>query len=96
MEAYTESVEASRQRLTVAVEQWALKLNQSDALKAFYDGLTFLVENIHTVALTLLGIASFANFEKVATSAGWVKELEREDNEHEKYINLGEISNQIQ
>ena len=49
MEAYTDSVEASKNRLTNAVEKWSLKLDQSDKIKFFYDSLSTLAENIHSV-----------------------------------------------
>jgi TP901 family phage tail tape measure protein len=68
MEAYTDSIEASKQRMTTAVEEWSLKLNQSDAIKAFYDQLAFLIKNIHAVALSIAGIGITTNFNKVTTS----------------------------
>ena len=49
MEAYTDSVEASKNRLTNAVEKWSLTLDQSDKIKFFYDSLSTLAENIHSV-----------------------------------------------
>ena len=49
MEAYTDSVEASKNRLTNAVEKWSLTLDQSDKIKFFYDSLSTLAENIHLV-----------------------------------------------
>ena len=49
MEAYTDSVEASKNRLTNAVEKWSLTLDQSDKIKFFYNSLSTLAENIHLV-----------------------------------------------
>jgi hypothetical protein len=68
MEAYTTSVDASRERLTVAVEEWALKLDGADAIRAFYDALTYTIENLHTLAIVLGGLATLANYDKVATT----------------------------
>ena len=56
MEAYTDSVEASKNRLTNVVEKWALKFDQSDKIKFFYDSLSTLAENIH---LVIAAIAMF-------------------------------------
>ena len=49
MEAYTDSVEASKNRLTNAVEKWSLSLDQSETIKFFYNSLSTLAENIHLV-----------------------------------------------
>lgn len=49
MEAYTDSVEASKNRLTNAVEKWSLELDQSETIKFFYNSLSTLAENIHLV-----------------------------------------------
>lgn len=75
MEAYTQSVEASKNRMTVAIENWALSLNQSDTIRAFYDSLTFIVENIHTLALAFGGLAAALNIKSVANFFGstWTK-----------------------
>lgn len=60
MKAYTDSIEASEQRIKVAIEQWALDLNISDFVKRFYDAGVYLVDNIEKVAgaLALLIVAS--------------------------------------
>ena len=49
MEAYTDSVEASKNRLTNAVEKWSLELDQSETIKFFYNSLSTLAENVHLV-----------------------------------------------
>ena len=61
MEAYTSSVEASKNRMTVAIENWSLALNQSDTIKTFYDSMTFAIENIHTLTLAFGGLAAVLN-----------------------------------
>ena len=58
MNAYTDSVEAAQTRLTVAVEDWALRLNQSNHIKAFYEVLTKIIENLDVFAVSLLGITT--------------------------------------
>lgn len=47
MKAYTDSVDAAKERLTAAVEEWVLKLNQSDTIKWFYNSLAEVVDNLH-------------------------------------------------
>lgn len=70
MEAYTQSVEASKNRMTVAIENWALSLNQSDTIKAFYDSLTFAIENIHTLVLAFGSLAAALNTKAIANFFG--------------------------
>ena len=53
MEAYTESIEASRQRLTNAIETFALDLNGSGLLKTFYDQITYIIENLGKFGATI-------------------------------------------
>lgn len=73
MKAYSESVEAARQRFTNAVEKWALDINGSDAVKGFYNALTFLTKNIITLG-TLIGagaiIKNFGSFLSVLEGFG--------------------------
>lgn len=75
MEAYTESVEASKNRMTVAIENWALSLNQSDTIKAFYDSITFAIENIHTLILAFGALAAALNTKAITSFFGstWTK-----------------------
>lgn len=70
MEAYTQSVEASKNRMTAAIENWALLLNQSDTIRLFYDSLTFAIENIHTLILAFGGLAAALNTKAVANFFG--------------------------
>lgn len=70
MEAYTQSVEASKNRMTAAIENWALSLNQSDTIRLFYDSLTFVIENIHTLILAFGGLAAALNTKAIANFFG--------------------------
>lgn len=70
MEAYTQSVEASKNRMTAAIENWALSLNQSDTIRLFYDSLTFAIENIHTLILAFGGLAAALNTKAIANFFG--------------------------
>ena len=54
MEAYTSSIEASKERIQVAIEQWALKLDGTEVIKKFYDSIAYITENLHLFALSLL------------------------------------------
>jgi hypothetical protein len=70
MAAYTESVQASKEKMTVAVEEWALRINRSELIKKFYDGLTFVIENLDKLALVLGGFGLLTNYDKIATNIG--------------------------
>lgn len=70
MEAYTQSVEASKNRMTTAIENWALSLNQSDTIRLFYDSLTFAIENIHTLILAFGSLAAALNTKAIANFFG--------------------------
>ena len=65
MEAFTDSVEAAQNRLTSAIEQWALELNGSGMIKTFYNSLSFAVENIDAFAFALGSILVISNLSKV-------------------------------
>lgn len=70
MEAYTDSIEASKQRMTTAVEEWALKLHKTGVIKDFYDQLTYIIKNLRTFGLVLAGLATFTNLGKVTGFLG--------------------------
>jgi|GEM_PF-5679768 len=46
MESYTESVEAAKTRMTVALEKWVLALGQSDTLIFFYNLVAEAADNL--------------------------------------------------
>lgn len=70
MKAYTDSIEAAQQRVSVALEKLALDLNLTDALKGFYNALTYLVDNIGKIALTLGGVIFAAKGGDIMSSIG--------------------------
>ena len=46
MKSYTDSVEAAKNRITVALEKWVLALNQSDTLIWFYNAVADVSDNL--------------------------------------------------
>lgn len=46
MKSYTDSVEAAKNRITVALEKWVLALNQSDTLIWFYNAVAEVSDNL--------------------------------------------------
>lgn len=46
MKSYTDSVEAAKNRVTVALEKWVLALNQSDTLIWFYNAVAEVSDNL--------------------------------------------------
>ena len=50
MEAYTDSIEAAQNRVTVAVEGFAQKWNSSNLLKRFYSAMAYVIENLDKLA----------------------------------------------
>ena len=59
MKSYTDSVEAAKNRVTVALEKWVLALNQSDTLIWFYNAVAEVSDNLVTWAgAILLAIAA--------------------------------------
>lgn len=68
MEAYTDSIEAAQNRITTAIEQWALFFNASDAFKDFYNAIAFATRNIHILGVIAIGMATVMNFEKTVSA----------------------------
>ena len=50
MEAYTDSIEAAQNRVTVAVEGFAQKWNSSGLLKRLYNAMAYVIENLDKLA----------------------------------------------
>ena len=46
MEAYTDSIEAAQNRITVAAEQLSMDLNLTDAIKGFYNVIAYVIDNL--------------------------------------------------
>lgn len=68
MEAFTDSIEASQNRLTVAMERWVLQLEANGAIKLFYDTLSTAVENLDVLIATIGGLLILTNFNKVVNT----------------------------
>ena len=68
MEAFTDSIEASQNRLTVAMERWVLQLEANGAIKLFYDTLATAVENLDVLIATIGGLLILTNFNKVVNT----------------------------
>lgn len=65
MEAYIDSIEASQNRVTVAIEKWALAFQGSDLIKKFYDTISFVIRNFHTLGAIIGTLIIAANSSKV-------------------------------
>ena len=61
MEAYTDSVEAARQRITTSVEKFVLSIKTSSVIKAFYNTVADLTENIYTLSAAVVGFLLLFN-----------------------------------
>ena len=61
MEAYTDSVEAARQRITTSVEKFVLSIKTSSAIKAFYNTVADLTENIYALSAAVVGFLLLFN-----------------------------------
>lgn len=67
MESYTDSVEAAKNRVAAAVEEWALKLEGSEAMKKFYNMITDIMKNFPLVVGFGSLILIMSNFGQVST-----------------------------
>ena len=70
MTAFTDTIEAAQNRLTVAMERWVLTLQGSSAIKWFYDSLTFLVEQADKLIAVFGALAVIANWNKIWNNLG--------------------------
>ena len=70
MTAFTDTIEAAQNRLTVAIERWVLTLQGSSAIKWFYDSLTFLVEQADKLIAVFGALAVIANWNKIWNNLG--------------------------
>ena len=55
MLAFTDSIEAAQNRVTDAVDQWALWANGAEAMKNFYNILAYVIRNLDTFGITIGG-----------------------------------------
>ena len=65
MEAFTDSVEAAQNRLSTAVEQWALFFDGAEVMKSFYNVVSDVIENLDLFITVVGGFAVLANIQKI-------------------------------
>ena len=87
MAAYSDSVEASQKRVTVAFEEWVLKMNASPVLKTFNNLLATTIENIDALAIGLGAIFATSQWKQLVSLGG--SGLEKLG---EKFMNLGSMN----
>lgn len=61
MEAYTDSVEAARQRITTSVEKFVLSISTSKLIKKVYNVVADLTENIYALSGAIVGFLLLFN-----------------------------------
>lgn len=70
MEIYLDSVEAKTKEVEAAWEEFIIGLNQSDSYKGFLDFVIFLIDNLPTVATSIISVLiaakSFSTFAKIS------------------------------
>ena len=73
MLAFTDSIEAAQNRVTDAVDQWALWANGAEAMKDFYNILAYVIRNLDTFGITIGGLLLALNAKSVLnTVAGGI------------------------
>ena len=73
MLAFTDSIEAAQNRVTDAVDQWALWANGAEAMKDFYNILAYVIRNLDTFGVTIGGLLLALNAKNVLnTVAGGI------------------------
>ena len=73
MLAFTDSIEAAQNRVTDAVDQWALWANGAEAMKNFYNILSYVIRNLDTFGITIGGLLLALNAKSVLnTVAGGI------------------------
>ena len=73
MLAFTDSIEAAQNRLTDAVDQWALWADGAEAMKYFYNILAYVIKNLDTFGITIGGLLLALNAKSVLnTVAGGI------------------------
>ena len=69
MTAYTDSIEAAQNRLTASIEDFALRLNSSNLIKAFYNTISYLIDNLDKLAATIGLVIVAGNASNIARAA---------------------------
>ena len=73
MLAFTDSIEAAQNRVTDAVDQWALWADGAEVMKDFYNILAYVIRNLDTFGLTIGGLLLALNAKSVLnTVAGGI------------------------
>ena len=68
MESYTNSVEAAKNRISVALDKWVLALNQSVVLGAFYNTVASVADNLAAWGAAILLATAATNLVGLSTS----------------------------
>lgn len=74
MEAYSDSIDAAKNRLSAALEKIVLDLNNFEVIKDFYNVMTFIVTNLKTLIPILTGYIAITRSDSLAQSFGGVAE----------------------
>ena len=74
MEAYSDSIDAAKNRLSAALEKIILDLNNFEVIKDFYNVMTFIVTNLKTLIPILTGYIAITRADSLAQSFGGVAE----------------------
>ena len=73
MLAFTDSIEAAQNRVTDAVDQWALWADGAEVMKDFYNILAYVIRNLDTFGITIGGLLLALNAKSVLnTVAGGI------------------------
>ena len=73
MLAFTDSIEAAQNRVTDAVDQWALWADGAEVMKYFYNILAYVIKNLDTFGITIGGLLLALNAKSVLnTVAGGI------------------------
>lgn len=73
MLAFTDSIEAAQNRVTDAVDQWALWADGAEVMKDFYNILAYVIRNLDTFGITIGGLLLALNSKSVLnTVAGGI------------------------
>lgn len=67
MEAYTDSMEAARTRMTASLEKWTLALDGSKALKVFYNAIAEVSDNLVAWSTSIIAMMALTNTAGVGT-----------------------------
>ena len=96
MEAYSDSVEAAKTRISAAVEKFVISLNASDGLKKFYGIVAGLAENFSALSTVLTLTLGWINRGNLVTSlSAGVGKLVGTMGRMASYINNQQIANSV-